>query len=189
VQLESSRTIDIDQFVEGDTIEWVYYGSTYYVVPSDEVGEEAFTVIREAMAESNVVGISRLVLGNRERAVMLQPWDNGIVLWTLRYGDEVRDEDEYWKSVKADKPDAKMISMVEEIIDARTTKWSESMVEDPVQDKLLEIIKSKQSSKRKAKPKKEAADTVEPQSNVIDLMAALKKSLEGKPSESKKSSR
>ncbi len=189
VQLESTRTIDIDQFVEADTIEWVYYDSPYFVVPSDEVGEEAFTVIREAMAESNVVGISRLVLGNRERAVMLQPWDNGIVLWTLRYGDEVRDEDEYWKSVKADKPDAKMISMVEEIIDARTTKWSESMVEDPVQDKLLEIIKSKQSSKRKAKPKKEAADTVEPQSNVIDLMAALKKSLEGKPSESKKSSR
>jgi DNA end-binding protein Ku len=185
VQLESARTIDIDEFVEADTIEWVYYDSPYFVVPADEVGAEAFTVIREAMTDSNVVGISRLVLGNRERAVMLQPWDNGIVLWTLRYGDEVRDEDDYWKSVKADKPDAKMLTMVEKLIDERTTTWSESMVKDPVQDRLLDIIKSKQSPK-KAKTRGEPRAELEPQSNVIDLMAALKKSLEGKPLTSRK---
>lgn len=181
VQLESARTIDIDEFVEADAIEWVYYDSPYFVVPADEVGEEAFTVIREAMAEGGVVGISRLVLGNRERAVMLQPWDNGIILWTLRYGDEVRDEDEYWKSVKAGKPDAKMLTMVGKIIEQRTTAWSEAMVKDPVQDRLLEIIKSKKSPKKKAKPKADEETRIEPQSNVIDLMAALKKSLEGKP--------
>ena len=180
VQLESARTIDIDEFVEADTIEWVYYDSPYFVVPTDDVGEEAFTVIREAMVDSDVVGISRLVLGSRERAVMLQPWDKGIILWTLRYGDEVRDEDEYFKSIKAQTPDAKMLSMVEEIIDKRTTTWSDSMVKDPVQDRLLEIIKSKKSPKRKAKPTKDAEEKLEPQSNVIDLMAALKKSLEGK---------
>ena len=181
VQLESARTIDIDEFVEAETIEWVYYDSPYFVVPADEVGEEAFTVIREAMAESDVVGISRLVMGGRERAVMLQPWENGIVLWTLRFGDEVRDEDDYWKSVKAEKPDAKMLSMVEQIIEERTTTWDKSMVKDPVQDRLLEIIKSKQKPKRKTKAKKDEADeSIEPQSNVIDLMAALKKSLEGK---------
>lgn len=188
VQLESARTIDIDEFVESDTIEWVYYDSPYFVVPADEVGEEAFTVIREAMAEADVVGISRLVMGGRERAVMLQPWDNGIILWTLRFGDEVRDENEYWESVKADKPDAKMLSMVEEIIADRTTTWSETMVKDPVQDRLLEIIKSKQSTKRKTKPQKADQAVGEPQSNVIDLMAALKKSLEGKP-EAKKTPR
>ncbi|MDB5615448.1 MAG: Non-ous end joining protein Ku, partial [Devosia sp.] len=186
VQLESARTIDIDEFVESETIEWVYYDSPYFVVPADEVGEEAFTVIREAMAEGDVVGISRLVMGGRERAVMLQPWDNGIILWTLRFGDEVRDENEYWKSVKADKPDAKMLSMVEQLIEDRTTTWSETMVKDPVQDRLLEIIKSKQSTKRKTKPKKDEEAVGEPQSNVIDLMAALKKSLEGKPEAEKK---
>lgn len=187
VQLESARTIDIDEFVEADTIEWVYFDSPYFVVPADEVGEEAFTVIREAMADSDVVGISSLVMGGRERAVMLQPWDKGIVLWTLRFGDEVRDEEEYWKSVKAEKPDAKMLSMVEQIIEERTTSWSDSMVKDPVQDRLLEIIKSKQSSKRKTKPKKDNEVAAEPQSNVIDLMAALKKSLEGKSETAKKS--
>jgi DNA end-binding protein Ku len=189
VHLESARTIDIDEFVESDTIEWVYYASPYFVVPADEVGEEAFIVIREAMAEMEVVGISRLVIGGREHAVMLQPWDKGIILWTLRYGDEVRDEDEYWKSVKAQKPDAKMLSMVEEIIEQRTTSWSNSMVKDPVQDRLLDIIKTKQASKRKTKAKKAEERVLEPQSNVIDLMAALKKSLEGKPETKTKAGR
>lgn len=186
IQLESARTIDIDQFVAADTVEWVYFDSPYFVVPADEVGEEAFTVIREAMADSDVVGISRLVMGGRERAVMLQPRDKGIVLWTLRFGDEVRDEDDYWKSVKAEQPDAEMLSMVEDIIAQRTTSWSDSMVKDPVQDRLLEIIKSKKSSKPKSKVTA-VEDEAPPQSNVIDLMAALKKSLEGKPSPSQKS--
>ena len=188
VQLESARTIDIDEFVEADSVEWVYYDSPYFVVPSDEVGEEAFTVIREAMADSGVVGISRLVLGNRERAVMLQPWDKGIVLWTLRYGDEVREEDEYWNAVENGKPDTKMLSMVEQIIEDRTVAWSDSMVKDPVQAKLLDIIKAKQSPKRKSKAaNEEDQDKPDAPSNVIDLMAALKKSLEGKPEGKKRS--
>lgn len=188
VQLESTRTIDIAEFVEADTIEWTYFDSPYFVVPADEVGEEAFTVIREAMAESDVVGISRLVLGNRERAVMLQPWDNGIILWTLRFGDEVRDEDEYFDTVEAKKPESDLQTMVEKLIEQRTTAWSASMVKDPVQDRLLEIIKSKGKPKRAAKAK-EQEERLEPQSNVIDLMAALKKSLEVKSDGKAKSKR
>ncbi len=186
VKLDSVRTIDVDEFVEADTIEWVYYDSPYFVVPADDVGAEAFTVIREARAKSDVVGISRLVLGNRERAVMLQPWDNGIILWTLRYGDEVRDEDEYFKSVRDEKPDAKMMSMVKKLIDDRTTNWSEAMVKDPVQDKLLDIIKAKQSTRKKPRAKAEEDTETAAPSNVIDLMAALKKSLEGKPGKPRK---
>lgn len=188
VQLESARTIDIDHFVESDTVEWVYFDSPYFVIPADDVGEEAFTVIREAMASKGVVGISSVVLGNRERSVMLQPMDKGIVLWTLRYGEEVRDEDEYWKEVSGSKPDAKMLTMVEKIIADRSTPWSETMVKDPVQDRLLDIIKSKSATKRKAKPKKtQAEESAEAPTNVIDLMAALKKSLEGKPASGKRS--
>ncbi|RYE09780.1 MAG: Ku protein [Hyphomicrobiales bacterium] len=188
VKLDSIRTIDVNEFVEADTVEWVYYDSPYFVVPADEVGEEAFTVIREAMTKNNVVGISRLVLGNRERAVMLQPWDKGIILWTLRFGDEVRNEDEYWKSVTDDKPDAKMLGMVGKIIEDRTTPWSESMVKDPVQGKLLEIIKSKQSKKKPTAKKTSDGDAPDAPSNVIDLMAALKRSLAGRPA-AKKSGR
>ncbi|WEJ56779.1 Ku protein [Devosia sp. FJ2-5-3] len=187
VQLESTRTIDIAEFVPEDTIEWVYYDSPYFVVPDDEVGEEAFVVIREAMAASGVVGIARLVLGNRERAVMLQPWDRGIILWTLRFGDEVRDEDEYFDPIDDHKPDAKMLGMVEKIISGRTTTWSDDLMRDPVQDRLLEIIKSKQKPKRasKAKAPVEADDEGDAPNNVIDLMSALKKSLEAKPAAKK----
>lgn len=187
VQLESTRTIDIAEFVPEDTIEWVYYDSPYFVVPDDEVGEEAFVVIREAMAASGVVGIARLVLGNRERAVMLQPWDRGIILWTLRFGDEVRDEDEYFDPIDDHKPDAKMLGMVEKIISGRTTTWSDDLMRDPVQDRLLEIIKSKQKPKRASKanaPVEEDGESDAP-NNVIDLMSALKKSLEAKPSAKK----
>ena len=180
VQLESTRTIDIAEFVEADTVDWVYFDSPYFVLPADEVGEEAFVVIREAMSKSDVVGISRLVLGNRERAVMLQPWDRGIILWTLRFGDEVRDESEYFDKVNAEMTGEGLQSMVERLIEQRTTTWSESMVKDPVQDRLLEIIKSKGKPKRTAGVKNQEAAPA-PQSNVIDLMAALKKSLEGKP--------
>lgn len=189
VQLESARTIDIDEFVATDSIEWVYFDSPYFIVPADEVGEEAFTVIREAMAQNNVVGVSRLVLGNRERAVMLQPWETGIILWTLRFGDEVRDEDEYWDQVDEEKVDKKMLSMVEQLIEDRTTAWSESMVKDPVQDRLKDIIKAKAKPTKKAKPKRAEEIEEEAPNNVIDLMAALKKSLEGKPETTKRSRR
>lgn len=183
VQLESTRTIDIGQFVPADAIEWIYYDSPYFVIPDDEVGEEAFVVIREAMAASGGVGIARLVLGNREHAVMLQPWDRGIILWTLRFGAEVRDEDEYFETIDEHKPDEKMLGMIEKIIADRTTSWSDDLMKDPVQERLLDIIKSKQKPKRpgkaKAQPKSESEDA--PPNNVIDLMSALKKSLEDKP--------
>jgi len=187
VKLESARTIDIDEFAPADSVEWTYFDSPYFVTPADEVGEEAFIVIRQAMANANVVGIARLVINGRERAVMLQPWDEGILLWTLRFGDEVRDEDEYWKEVD-DKPvDKKMLAMVEQLIESRTTKWSDDMVDDPVQARLLDIIKQKQPSKKKTKPKViEEDEEVERPNNVVDLMAALKKSLEGKPESSPK---
>jgi DNA end-binding protein Ku len=190
VKLDSVRTIDIDEFVEADTVEWTYFDSPYFVVPADEVGEEAFSVIREAMADQNVVGISRLVLGNRERAVMLQPWDNGILLWTLRFGDEVRDEDEYFEKVEEEKPDKEMLTMVEKIIEERTAAWNKDMVKDPVQAKLKEIIKAKESTKRKSKPAKaDPEPETEAPTNVINLMAALKKSLENRPAQKAKSGR
>jgi DNA end-binding protein Ku len=188
VQLESARTIDIDTFVPAESIEWVYYDTPYFVTPNDEVGEEAFSVIRQAMASKRVVGISRLVLWGRERAVMLEPRDTGIVLWTLRYGDEVRDEGEYFKGLD-DKPDARMLHMIATVIDERTKPWAASMMNDPVQERLLDIIKAKQKHGSRKQTKPPAQEAPEPASNVIDIMAALKRSLEGRPAGSKRKSR
>lgn len=174
VTLESTRTIDIDMFVPSDTIGWIWYDKPHYLTPNDRVGEEAFSVIRDAMAATGTVGISRLVLYRRERAVMLEPRDKGIVLWTLRYGDEVRSEEDYFERIGGAKVDAGLMKLVTRLIDERTTSWDPDMVADPVQAKLLDIIAAKKKGrKRPAKAKQAEA----PPSNVINIMDALKKSI------------
>jgi DNA end-binding protein Ku len=179
VALESTRTIDIDMFVPKDSIEWIWYDVPHFLAPDGEVGEEAFSVIRAAMEDSKTAGIARLVLYRRERAVMLVPRGKGIILWTLRYGDEVRNEDDYFKGIDG-KPDRKTLELVTGLIDQRLKPWSDEMVEDPVQDRLLDIIKARQ--KGRAKKKAKAAAEPEAPSNVIDIMDALKRSLGEKPS-------
>ncbi len=180
VALESTRTIDIDMFVPADSIAWIWYDQAHYLVPNDPVGEEAFSVIRQAMASTGTVGISRLVLYRRERAVLLQPQGNGMILWTLRYGDEVRDEADYFGQTSGDKVDAGLMDLLTRLIMARKVPWTPEMVDDPVQAKLLDIIASKKKGrKRPARAKAEAETT---SGNVINIMDALKKSIasEGK---------
>lgn len=175
VALESTRTIDIESFVPRDSIEWIWYDKPHYLTPDDPVGEEAFSVIRDAMASTETVGISRLVMYRRERAVMLEPRDKGIVLWTLRYGDEVRDESGYFGDIKDGKPDSKLMTLVKKLIDERTTSWNPKMVNDPVQDRLLDIIAAKKKGRKRPAKAKPAAE--EAPSNVINIMDALRKSI------------
>ncbi|MCK9551015.1 Ku protein, partial [Aquamicrobium sp.] len=166
---------DIDSFVPRDSIEWIWYDRPHYLTPNDAVGEEAFAVIREAMASTQMVGISRLVMYRRERAVMLEPRDKGIILWTLRYGDEVRDESDYFGHIKEGKPDPKLMTLVTKLIDERTGPWDPGMVDDPVQDKLLDIIAAKKKGRKRVA--KATPTSGEPASNVINIMDALKKSI------------
>ncbi|RWK43473.1 Ku protein [Mesorhizobium sp.] len=175
VALESTRTIDIDMFVDADSIGWIWYDKPHYLTPDDPVGEEAFSVIRDAMKSTGTVGISRLVMYRRERAVMLEPRGKGIVLWTLRYGDEVRDPEDYFGKIDDVKPDPKLMDMVSTLIDERTRQWDPAMAGDPVQAKLLEIIASKKKGKKA--PAKAKAKAEQPASNVINIMDALRKSI------------
>jgi DNA end-binding protein Ku len=174
VALESARVIDIDCFVKSDSIGWIWYDAPHYLIPDEKVGEEAFSVIREAMLKSDTRAISRVVLYHRERAVLLEPRDKGMVLWTLRYGDEVRDESDYFKAIR-EKPAPKDKNQIAKLIAEHTVDWSPSLATDPVEQALLSMIKAKQKhggrSKRKAtRPRGD---------NVVDLMAVLKKSLQG----------
>lgn len=173
VALESTHTIDVDLFAPKDSIEWIWYDRPHYLMPNDQVGEEAFSVIRDAMAATKMVGISRLVLYRRERAVMLEPRDRGIVLWTLRYGDEVRDPEPHFTHVKTGKVETKLMSLVTKLIEERSKPWAPSMVKDPVQENLLHIIASKKKGKRPPKPK----TVPERPSNVVSIMDALRKSV------------
>jgi len=177
VALDSTKTIDVDVFAPRDSIQWIWLDTPYYLLPDDPVGQEAFSVIRGAMAAEDMVGISRLVISRRERAVMLEPRGKGIVLWTLRYGDEVRDEDAYFKGIAADSSPADAKPLIQQLIKKLTRAWDSKLAAGPVRDKLLEIIEAKR--KKTTRPAKEKAP--EPKAkpnNVIDIMAALRKSLE-----------
>jgi DNA end-binding protein Ku len=154
VALESTRTIDIQEFVPSDKIAWIWFDRPHFLLPDDTVAEEAFSVIRDAMQSTGTVGIARLVLYRRERAVMLKPCGKGIVLWTLRYGDEVRDERDYFDDLRDAKPDSEALKLVSKLIGARTTEWDPKMVEDPVQDRLLGLIEDKKKGRKPARKSK-----------------------------------
>ena len=178
VALDSTKTIDISTFTPRDTIEWIWLDTPYYLSPNDPVGQEAFSVIRDAMESQDMVGISRLVITRRERAVMLEPRGKGIVLWTLRYGDEVRDEETYFEGIGDETADSDMMPLIQQLIKKQTQHWNPKMVIDPVQDRLLEIIAEKKKAlKKPSKTKAKMPASGPPPSNVINIMDALKKSV------------
>lgn len=176
VALESTRTIDINKFVPRDSIGWIWYDKPHYLLPSDEVGQEAFSVIREAMDKSAVFGLARLVMYRRERAVLLEPRGKGIVLWTLRFGDEVRNASDYVSTDGKAKPETKLLSMIRKLIKEKTERWSPDFLQDPVQKNLQSMIAAKKKKKRPRQPKTEKAASTET-GNVINIMEALRKSL------------
>lgn len=176
VALDSTKTIDISTFAPHDSVEWIWFDTPYFLSPNDPVGQEAFSVIREAMEAKRVVGISRLVISRRERAVLLEPRGKGIILWTLRYGDEVRDEKAYFEDIGNEKADSDMMPLVRQLIEKKTQDWNPKMVVDPVQDRLLDIINARKKQLKKPQKGKAKSPASEP-SNVINIMDALRKSV------------
>jgi DNA end-binding protein Ku len=175
VALESARTIDIERFAPADSVDALWYDKAHYLTPDDQVGEEAFAVIRDAMKAAGVVGLSRLVLYRRERPVMLKPRDKGIVVWTLHYVDEVRDAADLHES-GAVKADPRALDLVEQLIEKLSAPWDPKLARDPTQEKLLELIASKRKG-RKPTATKTAAEPQAESGNVINIMEALRKSL------------
>ncbi|AJD44945.1 ATP-dependent DNA helicase Ku-type protein (plasmid) [Rhizobium gallicum bv. gallicum R602sp] len=174
VGLESTRTIDVDTFVPRGSIDWIWYDKPHFLAPEDKVGTEAFCVIREAMRANNVVGIARLVLYRRERAVLLEPQGKGIILWTLHYGNEVREPVAHLDFDT--KVDNQVLTMMKRLIKEETKEWNVSMVQDPIQKRLKTMIRNKTKSLKQAAPAKKRP-AVKSTGNVINIMDALKKSL------------
>ncbi len=174
LSLDSTRTIDIGAFVAADSIDWIWFDKPHYLVPDDPIGVEAFCVIRDAMKATNTVGLSRLVMYRRERAVMVEPRDKGLVLWTLRFADEVRDPKVYLADIRAETPNAKALGLISKLIEERKSHWSPSMADDPVQDQLLDIISGKRNDRKPARGRKQAPASP---GNVVNIMDALRKSI------------
>ena len=179
VKLESRKTIDLVQFVDIGDIDAMYFEKPYYVVPADDLAEDAFVVIRDALRKTRKVGIGQLAMRGQEYVVALKPCGKGLLLETLRYADEVHKANSYFREIGASKPDKDMLELAEMLIEKKTGEFDASEFHNRYIDALKDLIKEKQRSKGEKIIQDPDADKPPPKgSNVIDLMAALKKSLE-----------
>jgi DNA end-binding protein Ku len=172
IAVESNHTIEIDSFVPRAQIDERYLDSPYYIMPNDQVGQEAFAVIRDAMRGKGMVALARVVLAKRERVIMLQPWDKGLMGTTLRYPYELRDAKEYFDDMPNVKVAPDMLKLAEHILETKEADFDPAQFVDHYEEAVVDMLKKKQAGL--ATPKGKA---VEPPRNVINLMDALKKSL------------
>ena len=171
VRLESTRTLDIERFVDVSEIDRLYWNAPYYLTPDGKMAVEAFGVIREAMERSGKLALGRVVLHQRERLMALEPRDKGIVAYSLRTFDEVRPAKDFFDSIPDKKPDQKMVDIAERIIEQLQGPFDPSQFDDRYEEALKALIAEKQKG-HKVEAVKEADDT-----NVVDLMDALRRSL------------
>lgn len=174
VRLESTRTIAIDQFVDEADIDRLYWDDPFYVVPEKGVGVEAFAVIREAMKSAGKIALGQLVLRGKERQLALEVHGKGLVAYTLRAHDEVKAADDFFDDIPAVKADADMVEIAARIIGQKEAAFDPTRFHDGYDEALKEMIKAKQAGGKGVVAVAEPDDT-----NVIDLMAALKASLKG----------
>jgi DNA end-binding protein Ku len=173
VALESTRTIEIDEFVDRSEIDPRYLIRPYYLVPDGKVGHDAFAVIRETIREMNKVAIGRVVLTNREHIIALDPLDRGLMGTLLRYPYEVRSEKEYFDDIQDVKVTKDMLDLAKHIVNQKTGHFDPDKFEDQYETALIDLINQKRAGKPIAAKERPSGE------NVVDLMDALRKSIGG----------
>jgi DNA end-binding protein Ku len=172
IAIESNHTIEIDSFVPREQIDERYLDSPYYITPNDHAGQDAFAVIREAMRDKGMVALGRVVLSKRERVIMLEPWDKGLVGTTLRYPYELRDAKEYFDDIPDVKVEPDMLKLAEHILQSKAADFDPSQFVDRYEEAVVAMLKKKEAglavSRERAAPR--------PQ-NVVNLMDALRRSI------------
>lgn len=178
VKLETRRTLELTQFVGACEIDPIYFDKSYFVVPADELAEDAFRVIRDALRASERVGLGQLALRGKEHLVAIKPTGTGMMLETLHYEDEIRKADAFFSQISAKKADTDLLDVATTLIDRKTAPFDAKVFKDNYQQALRELIDAKLESKGKRVAVSDRDTTVPANdSNVLDLMAALKKSL------------
>jgi DNA end-binding protein Ku len=181
VKLETTRTIEIERFVDENEIDRLFWNDPYYLVPNED--PDAYIVIRDALKEAGRVALGRVVMHTRERIVALEPRDKGIVVYTLRMHDEVVAPQVAFDGIPDKKPDARMVDIALKIIEQQAGEFEPEKFKDRYEEALRDLIRRKE--------KGEKLVTTQPveESNVIDLMEALRKSLKGKGAPQQSSAR
>ena len=171
VAVESTRTIDIDQFVPREEIDDLYNIRPYFIAPEGKIGVDAFVTIREAIAATGQVAVGRVVLTTREHMIALEPRGKGLMGTLLRYPYEVRNEEEYFDEIPNIKIEKEMLDLAKHIVKSKSGHFEPDKFEDRYETALREVIN------KKAKGEKIEPQRIERPSNVINLMDALKQSL------------
>src|SRR5246500_3732493 len=179
VALESTRTIEIDEFVEKSEIDPRYLIRPYYLRPDGKIGHDAFAVIRETIREMNKVAIGRVVLTNRKHITAREPMDKGLVGTLLRYPYEVRSEEEYFDEIQDVKVTKDMLDLAKHIVNQKSGSFEPEKFEDHYETALIDLINQKRAGKPITPKERPAA------SNVVDLMEALRRSVGGASAETK----
>jgi DNA end-binding protein Ku len=172
VAVESTHTIEIDSFVPREQIDERYLDSPYYITADDKVGQEAFAVIREAMRGKGMVALARVVLSKRERVIMLQPWDKGLMGTTLHYPYEIRDAKEYFDDIPNMKVAPDMLKLAEHILQSKKAGFDPSQFVDHYEEAVVDMLKKKQAGI----PAPRERPAARPQ-NVVNLIDALRRSV------------
>src|SRR6202790_5814450 len=172
VAVESNHTIEIDSFVPRSQIDERYLDNPYYIIPNDQVGQEAFAVIRDAMRGKGMVALARVVLAKRERVIMLQPWDKGLLGTTLRYPYELRDAKDYFYDIADVKVEPELLTLAEHILKTKEARFDPTKFVDRYEQAVLEMLKEKQDGLPAATVKAFA-----PPRAVPDLMEVFRQSL------------
>lgn len=177
VKLESRKTLDLAQFVDVSEIDPLYYEKPYFVVPADDLAEEAFIVLRDALRAQRKIGIGQLAMRGQEYVVALKPCGRGMLLETLRYADELNKASSYFREIGDAEPDPDLLDLASTLIDKKTAKFDASEFHNRYVDALKNLIEEKRKKKGELVIQDPDDGKASKGSNVIDLMAALKKSL------------
>jgi DNA end-binding protein Ku len=175
LKLESKHTIDLVRFVDANEIDALYYDRPYYVAPGGKISDDAFRVVRDALRETKKCALGQVVLGGRERIAALKPCGKGMVLETLRYGEEVRAAKSYFADIAEKPADDEQLALAKQLIKQKSAKFDPDKFKDHYDDAMRELIKAKLGDKRA----KAVIEEKRPTAQVINLMDALKKSLRG----------
>jgi DNA end-binding protein Ku len=179
VALESTRTIDIDEFVQREEIDPRYIIPPYYLRPDGKIGHDAFAVIRETIREMNMVAIGRVMLTNRGHIIALEPLDKGSMGSLLRYPYEVRAEGEYFDEIQDVKVTKDMLDLAKHIVNQKAGQFEPEKFEDQYETALVDLINKKRAGQPIAKRDRPVAG------NAVDLMEALRRSVGGAPAQQK----
>jgi DNA end-binding protein Ku len=171
VAIESTRTVEIDEFVPKKEIDEIYLNNPYYIVPDGEVGQQAFAVIREAIRKEGMVALGRVVFTSREHVIALEPRGKGLLGITLRYPYEIRKEDQYFDDIENEKIPKDMMELASHIVETKSGHFNPQKFEDHYEEALKELLKKKQAGEKIEAPKER-----EP-AKVISLMDALRRSV------------